>query len=395
MGDKEQHYTMSIQRRPAKGKPAGGGKPKWIVRYRDPSGRERSTTFTNRAEAVAYDEEQSRLLRRSEWIDEDNAPLLKDIWKQWQDAATNPGTRYIRELLGKNLGDLANTRITKIKPTQLRTWQAHIQGGRPWVPGCTGVAPNTALSWWTQLSGCLHMAVIDEQLLANPCSKVQGPKSGVEPVDPRTLPTLSQVREAVDRADNTGRNTLGTMILLAVGTGMRPAEVAGLRWCNVERDEKTLHVVEQARLRRNPGDSPWGPPKTKKSRRVVPVPPAVMVRLLQHRLRHPSDPEKEPVFSTHNGRMWNSDLFAKSVSALVGDQRWTPHSLRHVYASSLIRQGLGVKAVQSMLGHASAATTLDTYSHMWPDEPALVREAAEGLVRDICGMDNLKLINEV
>ena len=50
---------------------------------------------------------------------------------------------------------------------------------------------------------------------------------------------------------------------------------------------------------------------------------------------------------------------------------------------------MGVKAVQSMLGHASASLTLDTYAHLWPDEHARVRDAAGGLLgdvlRDQCG----------
>jgi len=43
------------------------------------------------------------------------------------------------------------------------------------------------------------------------------------------------------------------------------------------------------------------------------------------------------------------------------------HDLRHFYASLLIRHGESVKVVQARLGHATAAETLDTYSHLWPD----------------------------
>ena len=64
------------------------------------------------------------------------------------------------------------------------------------------------------------------------------------------------------------------------------------------------------------------------------------------------------------------------------------HDLRHLYASHLIRQGLGVKAGQELLGHASASTTLDTYTHLWMDETERARGAADELVRTFCGLDS-------
>jgi integrase len=53
----------------------------------------------------------------------------------------------------------------------------------------------------------------------------------------------------------------------------------------------------------------------------------------------------------------------------------TFHELRHYYASLLIRPGESVKVVQKRLGHATAAETLDTYSHLWPDSEDRTREA--------------------
>ena len=53
------------------------------------------------------------------------------------------------------------------------------------------------------------------------------------------------------------------------------------------------------------------------------------------------------------------------------------HALRHYYASLLIRHGESVKVVRSRLGHASAAETLDTYSHLWPDSEDRTRAAVD------------------
>ena len=62
------------------------------------------------------------------------------------------------------------------------------------------------------------------------------------------------------------------------------------------------------------------------------------------------------------------------------------HALRHYYASLLIRYGESVKTVQARLGHASAAETLDTYSHLWPDSDDRTREAVDQVLGNSCGL---------
>ncbi|WP_457098595.1 tyrosine-type recombinase/integrase [Microbacterium sp. P5_E9] len=56
------------------------------------------------------------------------------------------------------------------------------------------------------------------------------------------------------------------------------------------------------------------------------------------------------------------------------------HALRHYYASLLIRYGESVRTVQARLGHASAAETLDTYSHLWHDAEDRTRDAVDSVL---------------
>ena len=58
------------------------------------------------------------------------------------------------------------------------------------------------------------------------------------------------------------------------------------------------------------------------------------------------------------------------------------HALRHYYASLLIRFGESVKTVQARLGHATAAETLDTSSHIWPDSDDRTRDAIDSVLGD-------------
>ena len=58
------------------------------------------------------------------------------------------------------------------------------------------------------------------------------------------------------------------------------------------------------------------------------------------------------------------------------------HDLRHFYASGLIAAGCDVVTVQRALGHSSATTTLNTYSHLWPTAEDRTRAAAAGLMSE-------------
>jgi integrase len=75
---------------------------------------------------------------------------------------------------------------------------------------------------------------------------------------------------------------------------------------------------------------------------------------------------------------WNLDRDIRKARELIGlADGFRFHDLRHFYASLLIASGADVKVVQYRLRHASAKTTLDTYSHLWPDSDESTRTAVE------------------
>ncbi len=80
-------------------------------------------------------------------------------------------------------------------------------------------------------------------------------------------------------------------------------------------------------------------------------------------------------------RCGDADPVTSHGSARAGLSGVTFHSLRHFYAGLLIRHGESVKTVQARLGHASAAETLDTYSHLWPDSDDRTRAAVDSVMR--------------
>ena len=131
-----------------------------------------------------------------------------------------------------------------------------------------------------------------------------------------------------------------------------------------------------------PDRAPYlAPPKTQASVRVVPLPQVVVDAVAAHLATWPTD---QFVFSTELGdpirrtafseRIWRPALKRAGLSGV------TMHGLRHFYASLLIRHGESVKTVQARLGHASAAETLDTYSHLWPDSDDRTRAAVDSVL---------------
>ncbi|MDP9220056.1 MAG: site-specific integrase, partial [Actinomycetota bacterium] len=131
------------------------------------------------------------------------------------------------------------------------------------------------------------------------------------------------------------------------------------------------------------GREPYlAPPKTQASVRVVPLPQVVVDALAAHLTAFPAG-EDGLVFTSVEGRPLRRQHFSARVwRPAVAAAPLIPagtrfHDLRHYYASLLIRHGESVKTVQARLGHASAAETLDTYSHLWPDSDDRTREAVD------------------
>lgn len=192
---------------------------------------------------------------------------------------------------------------------------------------------------------------------------------------PRVVPlTLEAVEALADAMPDRYR----ALVTLAAGTGLRQGEAFGLTGDRVDFLRRQLTVDRQ--LVTMPDRPPYlTPPKTAASVRVVLLPQVVVDALAAHLAAWPTEGF---LFTTELGEPIRHTSFSERVwrpavkrAGLSGD---TMHALRHFYASLLIRHGESVKTVQARLGHASAAETLDTYSHLWPDSDDRTREAVDG-----------------
>jgi integrase len=179
----------------------------------------------------------------------------------------------------------------------------------------------------------------------------------------------------------------GTLVRLLAYTGLRWGEAVALRVENVDFSRRRLQVDENAV--NVGGEIIVGTPKTHK-RRSVPFP-----RFLADELAElcAGKPRRGLVFGDgHNHQRrpdqrkgWSAS--AKSRSNVPSD--FTLHDLRHTAASPAVAAGANVKAVQRMLGHASAAMTLDTYADLFDDDLDAVSDALD-TARALSGVGTLR-----
>jgi integrase len=121
-------------------------------------------------------------------------------------------------------------------------------------------------------------AVLDHRIPTSPCVGIELPEITHQRVH---VLTPDQVRAVAAQVPDHYR----TAVLIAAGTGLRVSEVAGLTWDRIDLKADTLTVNRQMRTGRT-----FVPPKTKRSRRVVPIPQMVHDALLDHHAAFPPQP---------------------------------------------------------------------------------------------------------
>lgn len=227
----------------------------------------------------------------------------------------------------------------------------------------------------------LHKALADavdlKKLSNNPAAAAKPPKHKQRcDIHPWTA---QQAKDFLASARDTREYA---MWLTFLTTGMRRAEIAGLRWEDLResqgKDGRACAWFHVQHTRTAVGyDVVDGAPKSGKGR-AVPLDERTLAALKA--LRHEYKKEKLAwgagytdsglVFTREDGTGYHPDFISKSFERAVrksGQPRIRLHDLRHTYATLALVGGLNIKALSATLGHASVAFTLDVYSHVTPD----------------------------
>lgn len=252
-----------------------------------------------------------------------------------------------------------------------------------------GLAPATVRKIHSTLHKALSQAVADGLLPRN-AADVKAPRPAPEEMRPlsedeaRTF--LQVVEESGDRFE--------PLYVLAITTGLRRGELLGLRWDDADLDSSATGTLRIGRaLVREGGRHVIGETKTRRGRRQVNLTPRTVKALKAHRKRQLEERMKLAglhedqglIFATEVGTPVNPEnLVKRSFKPLLekaGLPKMRFHDLRHTCATLLLGRGVHPKMVQELLGHATIAMTLDTYSHYLPS----MGDQASGAMGDAFG----------
>ena len=169
------------------------------------------------------------------------------------------------------------------------------------------------------------------------------------------------------------------LFLLDLCTGLRRGELIALQWEDLNFETGVLTVNKQAYTVN--GELQIIPPKTKASVRKLVLPPAVLAVLREYRKKvdsrwmFPSPVKADRPITPGVARRRLQTILERADC-----KRVRFHDLRHTFATLALENGMDVKTLSAMLGHVSAATTLDIYTHITDD---MQRAAAENIDRGI------------
>ena len=246
---------------------------------------------------------------------------------------------------------------------------------------CEKLSARTVHHQHRVLSQSLKYAVRQGYLGRNPAELVDPPSPHKKAM--RTL-TPSEVEVLLKSA--TG-NYYYPVIYTALSTGLRQAELLGLRWRDIDLGLLSLSVSQVLYKRR--GICQFKEPKTAHSRRRVAMTPKLALFLMEYKA------EREGLYHKLGRQLTLDDLVFTSVelkpidpcvlthnfariAKRTGLENVRFHDLRHTFASLMLLRGAKPKVISEALGHASVAFTMDVYSHiiegMQEDAMALLDE---------------------
>lgn len=248
----------------------------------------------------------------------------------------------------------------------------------------TGLAPGTVRKIHSTLHKALSQAVSDG-LISRNAADVKAPQPTPEEMRPLSE---TEARAFLDKARS---DRFEALYVLAITAGLRRGELLGLRWDDADLERGTLRVGRA--LVREGGCHKLGETKTRRGRRQVNLTPRTVAALKAHRKRQLEHRVKLAdlygddglIFSSEIGTTLNPENLVKRSFKPLLKKAGLPeirfHDLRHTCATLLMGRGVHPKLVQELLGHATIAMTLDTYSHYLPS----MGDQASGAMGDTLG----------
>ncbi|MGI8638328.1 MAG: site-specific integrase [Pyrinomonadaceae bacterium] len=205
------------------------------------------------------------------------------------------------------------------------------------------------------------------------------------------MDVLSQ-DEVISFLDALQGERFATMFSFALATGARPEEYLGLQWKDIDFEKGTAIIRRALITHCKGGGWHFSEPKTKQSRRTIPLPVSTVKELRNHRRQQLEAKLKlgtawndfDLVFASEIGTPLNpgnvTRAFKKALKNAEIRTSIRLYDLRHTTATLLLQAGVNPKIVSERLGHSTIVLTLDVYSHVLPSMQKDATEQLEGMI---------------
>lgn len=322
--------------------------------------------FSTKKEAQNFANEQEIRVKRGRGI----TPLIMkmtviefidEVWKQTLDVRPQTKRDYENTINKYILPYFGHIPMSTIKPADIKSWQVKLKNEERYFG--KALSEYTTQKYVNLLATILKSAKLNKYIDESPFDFVRRPKvKATKKVRPLELGVIRGIAEAIPEE-------IRLMIWMGFFTGMRPSEILGVTFDKIDFDRKIIKVDQQ--ISRDPEGDVEPHVKTSTSIREVPL-SLELEKLIKDHVRSFGLGPKSLLFKNRDGGLLRYkhanryfSLAARPLGVPVGEGM---HVLRHTCASTLIRSGASIKAIQVLLGHKEISETLDTYGHLFPED---------------------------
>lgn len=273
--------------------------------------------------------------------------------------------KYVFDL--KILPYFGKMKMNEITASDIRKWQSELIK--------QGYAPTYLKTISNQLAALFNYAVRYYDLPNNPCRKAGSMGKGK--ADEMNFWTKEEFDKFIDAIMNKQQSYMAFMTLF--WTGIRIGELLALNVADVDFEKRTISIMKS--YQRMGGRDVITEPKTPKSKRVIAIPQFLAVDLQDYVNSMYGVQGEDRLFPIT--KYYLEHEMQRGIKE-SGVKRIRIHDLRHSHASLLVEMGFSPLKIANRLGHEKIETTLNTYSHLYPDKQEqladrLDKEYREGL----------------
>ncbi|MGN1401619.1 MAG: tyrosine-type recombinase/integrase [Bacillus sp. (in: firmicutes)] len=273
---------------------------------------------------------------------------------------------------GKILPFFGKIPLNEISPTDIRKWQNSLtsfrdENGQPYSQTYLKTIQN-------QLTAIFNYAVKYYDLKENPCHKAGG--MGKKNADAMQFWTTDEFARFIEVMKD--RPMSYAMFMTLYYTGMREGELLALTPADINLEQSTITVNKN--FQRVNGKNMITTPKTPKSTRIITMPEGLRSCLETFMAQCYDLQPDDRLFPLYKSYLSREMAYGEKKS---GVKHIRVHDLRHSHASLLVEMGFSPLLIAERLGHERVQTTMEIYSHLYPNKQAEVAKQLDDVMSRI------------